>query len=190
MLIKVQILVPKNIDDKYDYTNNIVTNNSKTLNDKTSTPTYVVLQDDSYKLNPQANKDVYAVVDPTAELSFKQTPKAATHGQGPENYMILDPSQTGINRSKFLNANQAYELAKPIHDTKDLNNDMYALSPEGTYDHSGITRHHKDQDTIYANTVDNVYNSASRGLNMDRKEDTYDHFFGQETEDEYNISVH
>ncbi|XP_052069368.1 uncharacterized protein LOC127708513 [Mytilus californianus] len=178
----------QNIDDKFDYAKNIVTKSSKTSNDKTSTPTYVVLQDDSYKCNSEANSDEYAVVDPTAELSFKQTPKATT--QGPENYMILDPNQTGFNRSKFPNADQAYELAKPIHDTKDQKNDLYVLSPEGTYDHSGITRHHKDQDTIYNHAVDNVYDSANRGLNIARTEDTYDHFFGQETEDEYNISMH
>ncbi|CAC5419477.1 unnamed protein product [Mytilus coruscus] len=178
----------QNIDDKYDYAKNIVTNSSKTSDDKTSTPTYVVLQDDSYKRNSEANSDEYAVVDPTAELSFKQTPKATT--QGPENYMILDPNQTGFNRSKFPNADQAYELAKPIHDTKDQKNDLYALSPEGNYDNAGITSHHKDQDTIYNHAVDNVYDSASRGLNIARTEDTYDHFFGQETEDEYNISMH
>ncbi|XP_052069260.1 uncharacterized protein LOC127708431 [Mytilus californianus] len=178
----------QNIDDKYDYAKNIVKNNSKTSNDKSSTPTYVVLQDDSYKRNPEANNDEYAVVDPTAESSFKQTPKTLT--QGAENYMILDPNQTGINRSKFPNAGQSYELAKPIRDTKDRKNDLYALSSEGTYDHSGITRHHKEQDTIYTHAVDNVYDSTSRGLNIDRKEDTYDHFFGQETEDEYNISMH
>ncbi|CAC5403037.1 unnamed protein product [Mytilus coruscus] len=178
----------QNIDDKYNYAKNIETNNSKTFNDKTITPTYVVLHDDSYKPNPEANNDEYAVVDPTTESSFKQTPKTTT--QGPENYMILDPDQTGFYRSKFPNADQAYVLAKPIHDSKDQKNDLYALSPAGTYDHSGITRHHKDQDTIYTHTVDNVYDSASRGLNMDRTEDTYDHFFGQETEDEYNISMH
>ncbi|CAC5371006.1 unnamed protein product [Mytilus coruscus] len=178
----------QNIDDKYDYSKNIETNNSKTFNDKTSTPTNVVLQDDSYKRNPEANNDAYAVVGPTAESSFKITPKTTT--QGTENYMILDPNQTGFNRSRFPNADQAYELAKPIHDTKDQKSDLYALSPDGTYDHSGIARHNTHQDAIYTHAVDNVYDSASRGLNIARKEDTYDHFFEQETEDEYNISMH
>ncbi|VDI71506.1 Hypothetical predicted protein [Mytilus galloprovincialis] len=176
------------IEDKYDYANNIDSKNSKTLIDKTSTPTYVVLHGDSLNPNPESNDDEYAVVDPSAESSFTKTPKPTTPGT--ENYMILDPSQTGINRSKFPNTGQTYELAKPINDTRGHKNDTYALCPEGTYDHSGITRHRKDQDTIYTHAVDNVYDSASRGINIARKEDTYDHFFGKETENEYNIAMH
>ncbi|XP_071130536.1 uncharacterized protein [Mytilus edulis] len=178
----------QNIDDKYDYAKTIETNKSKTFNDKTSTPTYVVLQNDTYNPNLDANNDEYAVVDPTAVSSFQQTPKTST--QSSENYMILDPSQTRIDRFKFANIGQAYELAKPINDTRCHKDDMYALSPEGTYDHSGITRHCKDQDTIYTHAVDNVYDSANRGVNIARKEDTYDHFYGKETVDEYDITMH
>ncbi|CAG2236380.1 unnamed protein product [Mytilus edulis] len=132
---------------------------------------------DSYNPNLDANNDEYAVVDPTAEPSFKHAQNNTT--PGPENYMTLDPSQTGFNRTKFPNDDQAYKLAKPISDTRSHKYDVYALSPEGTYDHSEITRHRKDQDTIYTHTVDNVYDSASRGVNIARKEDTYDHFFGK-----------
>ncbi|XP_076075964.1 uncharacterized protein LOC143046770 [Mytilus galloprovincialis] len=178
----------QNINDKYGYAKNIEKNKSKTFNDTTSTPTYVVLKNDSYNPNLDANNDEYAVVDPTAEPSFKHAQNNTT--PGPENYMILDPSQTGFNRTKFPNDDQAYKLANYISDTRSHKYDVYALSPEGTYDHSGITRHRKDQDTIYTHTVDNVYDSASRGVNIARKEDTYDHFFGKRTEDEYNIAMH
>ncbi|VDI72578.1 Hypothetical predicted protein [Mytilus galloprovincialis] len=183
-----QTITLPNIVDRYDYTRNFETNNSQTLDHKTSTPTYIVLHDDTFKPSPESYDDEYAVVDPTAESSFNESPKESTKCS--ENCMILDPNQIGIDRSKFAKTNQAYEFAKPIHNTNGHQGGLYALSPEDTYDHSGTTRHHKDQDTIYTHAVDNVYDSASRGVNIARKEDTYDHFFGKETEDEYNISRH
>ncbi|XP_076075963.1 uncharacterized protein LOC143046769 [Mytilus galloprovincialis] len=183
-----QTITLPNIVDRYDYTRNFETNNSQTLDHKTSTPTYIVLHDDTFKPSPESYDDEYAVVDPTAESSFNESPKESTKCS--ENCMILDPNQIGVDRSKFAKTNQAYEFAKPIHNTNGHQGGLYALSPEDTYDHSGTTRHHKDQDTIYTHAVDNVYDSASRGVNIARTEDTYDHFFGKETEDEYNISRH
>ncbi|CAG2242848.1 unnamed protein product [Mytilus edulis] len=60
-----------------------------------------IRNNDSYNPNLDANNDEYAVVDPTAEPSFKHAQNNTT--PGPENYMILDPSQTGFNWTKFPN---------------------------------------------------------------------------------------
>ena len=43
-------------------------------------------------------------------------------------------------------------------------------------------------DNVYSHSVDNVYDTASQRRKNEDKEDDYDHFIGQKTEDDYDIS--
>ncbi|CAC5399327.1 unnamed protein product [Mytilus coruscus] len=133
--------------------------------------------------------DEYAIVDPTAETSFNEIKDDGN--QTADSYMILDPNDTGFNRTTFSNTPTGYEFAKPVNDTgnKIIDDDQYAISDEGVYDHSGSNRYKEPEDTIYNHAVDTIYDSGSHKRNNEGKEDTYDHFFEQKTEDDYDIST-
>ncbi|XP_071133034.1 uncharacterized protein [Mytilus edulis] len=133
--------------------------------------------------------DEYAIVDPTAETSFNDIKDNGNQAAG--SYMILDPNTTGFDRTTFSNTHTGYEIAKPLKDTgnKITDDDQYALSDEGVYDHSGNNRHKEPPDNIYNHAVDTIYDSGSHNQNNERKEDTYDHCVGQKTEDDYDIST-
>ncbi|XP_063446818.1 uncharacterized protein LOC134726349 [Mytilus trossulus] len=71
------------------------------------------------------------------------------------------------------------------HPSKDTES-PYALSEEGVYDKTDDRRHVVNDTDMYSRTVDTVYDSAEQHIKEDRKEETYDHFFGQKTEDYYD----
>ncbi|CAC5361486.1 unnamed protein product [Mytilus coruscus] len=114
------------------------------------------------------------------------------------NYLVLDPNETGFNRSEgSKNTNWSYELAKPIHHGNRIKVDegkskypveVYASSEEGMYDSSHGNRHKESERNVYSHTIDNVYDSTSHTRNNDETEDSYDHFNGKKTEDDYEIS--
>lgn len=64
----------------------------------------------------------------------------------------------------------------------------YALSEEGVYDKTNERRHVVNDTDAYSRTVDTVYDSAEQNTRLDSKEETYDHVFGQKTEDYYDKS--
>ncbi|VDI44690.1 Hypothetical predicted protein [Mytilus galloprovincialis] len=70
--------------------------------------------------------------------------------------------------------------------------DLYNMSNEdGTYDVSGKERQrgNPNDNNIYSHTADNIYDSGSHHKLQDRNDETYDHFFGQQTEDEYDTTA-
>ncbi|XP_076073393.1 uncharacterized protein LOC143044999 [Mytilus galloprovincialis] len=71
------------------------------------------------------------------------------------------------------------------HPSKDTES-PYALSEEGVYDKTDDRRHVVNDTDMYSRTVDTVYDSAEQHIKEDRKEETYDHFFGEKTEDYYD----
>ncbi|CAC5358897.1 unnamed protein product [Mytilus coruscus] len=71
------------------------------------------------------------------------------------------------------------------HPSKDTES-PYALSEEGVYDKTNERRHVVKDTDIYSRTVDTVYDSSEQHMRQDRKEETYDHVFGQKTEDDYD----
>ncbi|CAG2192316.1 unnamed protein product [Mytilus edulis] len=71
------------------------------------------------------------------------------------------------------------------HPSKDTES-PYALSEEGVYDKTNDRRHVVNDTDMYSRTVDTVYDSAEQHMKEDRKEETYDHFFGEKTEDNYD----
>lgn len=70
--------------------------------------------------------------------------------------------------------------------------DLYNMSNiDGTYDVSSNDRHraNPNDNNIYSHTADNIYDSGSHHKLPDRNEETYDHLFGQQTEDEYDTTA-
>ncbi|VDI03900.1 Hypothetical predicted protein [Mytilus galloprovincialis] len=114
------------------------------------------------------------------------------------NYVVLDPNETGFNRSEGPEKmNGSYELAQPIHHidhSKDskwkrkTSNDGYAHSVEGMYDSSNGNRHKESESNIYSRAVDNVYDSSCHTRKNGETDDNYDHFTGKKTDDDYDIS--
>lgn len=112
------------------------------------------------------------------------------------NYLVLDPNITGYNRSEDKTKTDQYELAQPVNTLQDKTgfnitnrtDDTYCLSEEGVYDSSRVNRHKESTNHIYSHTVDTVYDSTSRYRSDSENPDTYDHFTGRKTEDEYDIS--
>ncbi|OPL33523.1 hypothetical protein AM593_04612, partial [Mytilus galloprovincialis] len=152
-------------------------------------PLYTVRRDDTLADNQMSNGDEYAMVGPISETSFSKTIKSRT---GTSNSVQLSkPTVTGLNRTQLSKTSTGYEFAKPVLDTENKldDEDQYALSEEGVYDHSGNNRHKELEDNIYNHAVDNIYDSGTHKRNEDDKEDTYDHFFGQKTEDDYDITT-
>lgn len=157
--------------------------------DGVQTPTYAVRRDKTFADNQKSYDDDYSISDPTAETCFNETMDNFTGKT--DSYMVLDPNETGFNRHICSNTPVGYEFAKPVEDTKNKigDDDQYVVLDEGVYDHSGSSRHKESDDTIYNHAVDNVYESGSHKRNNVGREDTYDHFFEQKTEDDYDIST-
>lgn len=173
---------------QHEYTNVGAVNGFVNKN-KVTVPTYAHHQYTTFADNHMHSEDEYAIVDPTAETSFNETMNKRTRTA--DSYMVLDPTETGFNRQIFSNTPVGYEFANPIKDT-DKNSgddDQYAVSDYGVYDQSGSNRHKESENNIYNHAVDTVYDSGSHNRNNKRTEDTYDHFFGQQTEDDYDIST-
>ncbi|XP_071133035.1 uncharacterized protein [Mytilus edulis] len=170
----------------HDYTNVGVVNGL--VHNDGQVPKHACRQDKTFADNHMPNDDEYAVVDPTAETSFNKTTYNRTGTA--DSYMVLDPTQTGFNRQILSNTPVGYEFTKPVHDTENkiIEDDQYAIS-DGVYDHSGNNRHKESDKNIYNHTVDTIYDSGSHKINEEGREDTYDHFFGQTTEDDYDIST-
>ncbi|XP_063446951.1 uncharacterized protein LOC134726476 [Mytilus trossulus] len=70
--------------------------------------------------------------------------------------------------------------------------DLYDISDKDeTYDVSSNEKQLKPQNdnNIYRHIADNIYDSGSHHKLTNRNEETYDHFFGKQTEDEYDTTT-
>ncbi|CAG2226739.1 unnamed protein product [Mytilus edulis] len=65
----------------------------------------------------------------------------------------------------------------------------YALSEDGVYDKANENRHVVNDTAVYSRAVDTMYDSTDQHNRQERKEGTYDHVFGQKTEDHYDITT-
>ncbi|XP_063443594.1 uncharacterized protein LOC134724486 isoform X3 [Mytilus trossulus] len=108
-------------------------------------------------------------------------------------------NHSGSNRNEESDNNIYNNSVDTIYDSgshkindetrEDGDEDQYVLSDEVVYDHSRIIRHNETEDNNCNNAVDTIYDSGSHKINDETREDTYDHFFGQKTEDQYDIST-
>ncbi|CAC5355492.1 unnamed protein product [Mytilus coruscus] len=172
----------------YDKTHDIA--KIKNVNkERVQSPAYAVRRNTTLSDKQTINADKYSIVDQTAETSFNRTIHDRTVTA--DKYMVLDPTVAGFNRTQLSKTPTGYKFAKPVKDTENKigDEDQYALSEEGVYDHSGSNRHKELEYNIYNHAVDTIYDSGCHKRNDVEKEDTYDHFFGQKTEDDYDIST-
>ncbi|XP_063444923.1 uncharacterized protein LOC134725210 isoform X2 [Mytilus trossulus] len=109
-----------------------------------------------------------------------------------------DHSKTKINLSQSpsqdIITSTDTNLHKPVQLAQDGQEsaDFYNMSNEdGTYDASSNDRQrgNPNDNNIYSHTADNIYDSGSHHKLTDRNDETYDHFFGQQTEDEYDTTA-
>ncbi|XP_052070928.1 uncharacterized protein LOC127709432 [Mytilus californianus] len=112
-------------------------------------------------------------------------------------YIMLDTAETGFNRSNEETINGTYELAKPSNISEFDNkikgehlDNAYNLSEECVYDTARKNRLKDSDASVYSHTVDDVYDTACSKITVVFQEDKYDHFTGQTTEDDYNITKH
>ncbi|XP_071130598.1 uncharacterized protein [Mytilus edulis] len=129
--------------------------------------------------------DDYAILDPNDLNESKNTTAKVLPLS--ENYVVLDPSETGFNRQENTDTVCNYELATPINPTM-TSEDPYDVSKDETYDTSSNSRHKEKENNIYSHMVDNVYDTAGNQRKKEDNDGTYDHFFGQQSEDDYDIS--
>lgn len=136
----------------------------------------------------------YALIDPsdTCRGLFNTSGTSAI-----ENYVVLDPNETGFNRHVNMTVEHDYcsnEHAKLTNenclrnDTNRQNASPYEMTTEGTYDSAGISLHAVNGDSIYNHTVDDVYDESSHIRKVGEREDTYDHFLGLKTDGDYDIT--
>ncbi|VDI08980.1 Hypothetical predicted protein [Mytilus galloprovincialis] len=93
-------------------------------------------------------------------------------------------SQVTKNSTNTTENEDDQSYSYPSKDSQSL----YALSEEGLYDKTNERRHVVNDTDAYSRTIDTVYDSTEQNTRLDRKEETYDHVFGQKTEDYYDKS--
>lgn len=139
----------------------------------------------------------YAFVDPTEKV--KSTFNFEFDNNTGNNYFVLDPNETEFNRLEgHPNTTTSYELANPIEDSGDriyktgteINSDtnLYARSDDGVYDSAQRNHYKEAENNVYSRTVDNVYDSSGHTRQNAETDDNYDHFTGNKTQDDYDIS--
>ena len=144
------------------------------------------------------DKNDYLVLFPdeaaTSEITARKIDNA---------YCILDPNETGFNRSRNISKQNAVNESKDT-DRKDINENCYVfakpfgenlLTRTGGYDSLESTAQnlhcenvYNCTDNVYSHAVDNVYDSTTHCKSVDMSDNTYDHFFGEKTEDEYDVA--
>ncbi|CAC5410591.1 unnamed protein product [Mytilus coruscus] len=96
------------------------------------------------------------------------------------------------SHDKITPNNSNLTIPKQLDQDGQESADLYDMSKEdGMYDVSSSDRHRKNRNdnNIYSHTADNIYDSGSHHKLPERNEETYDHFFGQQTDDEYDTTT-
>lgn len=101
----------------------------------------------------------------------------------PTNNRILYNQATNRTNTQVIESGQEY--SQPSKDAQSL----YALSEEGVYDKANEKRHVVNDTAVYSRAIDTMYDSTDQHNIQESKEGTYDHVFGQKTEDQYDITT-
>ncbi|XP_071132991.1 uncharacterized protein [Mytilus edulis] len=138
----------------------------------------------------------YATVDPTERV--ESTSNFEFDKTTGNNYFVLDPNETEFNRLEGPpNTTTSYKLANPIEDSghriyktgiKINTDNLYARSDDGVYDSAQRDQYKEADSNVYSRTVDNVYDISSHTRENAETDDNYDHFTGNKTPDDYDIS--
>lgn len=127
--------------------------------------------------------------------SLKAENVHSSEPRGDNTYFVLDPSETGYNRtleSENHNINDGKNLINndelPEKSYAQIDSDeLYAASRDGVYDVTNSRRHIENDDAnVYSHSVDDVYDVSGHGGKSHVEEDnTYNHFFGKDHENDY-----
>ena len=93
-------------------------------------------------------------------------------------YFSLDPSVTGFDRS-YLNRSN-YKTGNCFEDN--------TKNGDGWYSKISETQTFEKDAALYSHCKDTVCHTSEHTRKNLRNEDTYDHFFGLKTEDDYDIT--
>lgn len=148
----------------------------------------------NYTIHDVKNGDnEYALIDPSDKSKgLVQTPGTSTIGS----YVVSDQNETGFNRHLNMTVEHDERSNKPAKCANEnrlqiginsQNASPYEMTTEGTYDSAGISLHAVNGNAIYNHTVDDVYDASSHTRKAGEREDTYDHFLGLKTDDDYDI---
>lgn len=111
-----------------------------------------------------------------------------------KDYVVLDPNETGFDRSrKTLNELMENENKSFLKQTADISPyDLNYSQIETDYNTTNAQKRNQSSDNIYSHIGgDNVYDTTKH----ERKEfeepsdNTYDHSFGNKTEDDYDMTT-
>lgn len=76
------------------------------------------------------------------------------------------------------------QVSKGIqHNASEDTQSPYSLSEKGLYDHTNERRHVVTNTDVYNHAVDTLYDSSEQHTRQDRREEIYDHVYGQKIED-------
>ncbi|XP_063446704.1 uncharacterized protein LOC134726233 [Mytilus trossulus] len=87
-------------------------------------------------------------------------------------------------RRRYVRESSDRKFQNFMEKDKNETDSPYALSVEGVYDKTNERRHVVNDTDVYSRTVDTVYDSAEQQTRPNRKEETYDHVFGQKTDND------
>ncbi|VDI08985.1 Hypothetical predicted protein [Mytilus galloprovincialis] len=103
--------------------------------------------------------------------------------QYPSNNRIVCDQATNSTPTQGIGGIQEYS-----HPSKDATS-LYSLSEEGVYDKANENRHVVNDTAVYSRAIDTMYDSTDQHNIEESKDGTYDHVFGQKTEDQYDITT-
>ncbi|XP_071130345.1 uncharacterized protein [Mytilus edulis] len=169
-------------ENQYDYASQQHLTSSESSNQRTNkqnksnsyTQKQVLIGQDG-----QQSADLYSMTDDgTYDVSSNSKPRE---------------NQNDNNLYSHTSGNGTYDVSSNSKHRENPNdNNLYShTSDDGTYDVSSKNKKRENQndDNIYSHKADDVYDSAGHHKLPDRSEETYDHFFGQQTEDEYDTTT-
>jgi hypothetical protein len=127
-----------------------------------------------YKTETHNNEYDYAETEPY--IAQPETKKQIISRE----YAILDPLETGFSRTAIENTD------KESGETDTNVEDQY-ISSDGQYNQLYPRRVSGGTNNIYSHSIDNMYDVSQHDRNHSTDQ-TYDHCFGQTTDDDYDVS--
>ncbi|VDI12533.1 Hypothetical predicted protein [Mytilus galloprovincialis] len=169
-------------ENQYDYASQQHLNSSESSNQNTNKQNKSNLNTQKQVLigqDGQQSADLYSMTENgTYDISSNNKPRENQNDNNVYSHMSSDGTYDVSSNSK--------------HRENPNDNNLYNhWSGDGTYDVSSNNKKRENQidDNIYSHKADDVYDSAGHHKLPDRSEETYDHFFGQQTEDEYDTTT-
>lgn len=154
------------------------------IKDDTNNVSHDITETGSDRLKITSNHGIndasYVILDPNDTGFDRSKNPIDAHSNS---YTVLDPSVTGYCRTKnsTIEVND-YELAKPIDG--ETNDDIYLdgnyVSPSNNYDKMNAARITGSNENVYNHVSDTVYDTTNGDHRINATDITYDHLLGTE----------